>query len=382
MRLGVHVSRLSQLPHMEGLVRAASARQYHVSLLLDTALAGGPKADQVPWPAHVPVRFARWADLISVTPEGMVQLVAGLRLDWLVMGYAPHLAGWSPRTRLAFVQGAVTDFMGVSNPWRWDRVYAWTDDWWLQTWSAWAPRDMNQLGAMDRAVRGVGMPMADHLAWIDPAEVRRTFGFGDKPVVLLLPFPFHANTRCLWADLVWGGPWPGVPTDRAFVRALRGYCDRVGALLVVKARSKVATRAYLRRAADVVVEADEPGEPTLLRLLTVASLMVHAYSTATAEAAAAGVPALCLAPGPRQWPAYRHRLGLRGFLPGEDGFYGWSGVSERHRPAAAIEALRRGTHVPHMVTERRQSYIARFLGGEPFRAGARMLDDMEAAGAL
>ena len=377
MRLGVHVSRLSQLPHMEGLIRAASARHHQVSLLLDTALAGGPKADQVPWPAHVPVRFARWADLISVTPEGMVQLVAGLRLDWLVMGYAPHLAGWCPPTRLAFVQGAITDLMGIHDPWRWDRIYGWAEAW-LDIWSAWAPRDMNQAGAMRRAFRAVGMPVAEHLAWIDPAEVRQTFGLGDKPVILLLPFPFHANTRCLWADLVWGGPWPGVPTDRAFVRALRGYCDRAGALLVVKARPKVEMRAYLRRTADLVIEADEPGEPTLLRLLTTASLMVHAYSTAAAEAVAAGVPAFCLTPTPRQWPAYRHRLGLHGFRPYEDGFYGWPEVSTRHRPADAIEALRQATGLPRRLG-RLEPYIFRFLGGEPFEAGRRILDDLEAA---
>lgn len=400
MNLGVHLSRLSQLPQTEGVVREAAHRRHRVWLLLDTALAGGPKADQMPSSVQIPARFARWAEFISVTPTGLSGVVAALGLDWLVMGYAPHLPGWRPpgATRLAFLQGAVTDLAMLDDPGRWDRVYAWSQTW-RAIWRHWSLRSLENVSEMDRAFLPVGFPLGEHLAWINPGAVRATFGLGDKPVVILLPFPFHPNTRSLWADAVWGMPWPFVATDRRFVRALRGFCDRAGALLVVKGRPKTPLRSYVREAADVVVEADEPGEPTALRLLTCATLLVHFCSLGVTEAAAAGVLALCLTPSPRQWPQYSGRMagasrpGRRaGALPELDphalwNLYYWSGVSSVsgiRRPGEAISALDTAEVLLGGVAFGRDSYVNRvcyvdrFLGGEPFRAGARVVEDMEA----
>ena len=383
MRLGVHLSRLSQLPLFEGAIRIARRRGHRVWLLLDTHLAGGPKADQVPSSAQIPARFAAWAEFVSVTPDGLAGLISGLRVDWVLTGYAPHLAGWRPSrpTRLGFLQGAVTDLTGLDDPGRWDRVYAWSEHW-RTIWHQWTYRDDEHVRAMNRAFRPVGYPLGDHLRWTDPEEVRATFGLGGKPVVVLAPFPFHANTRSLWADCVWGWPWPWIATDRRFVNAVRDFCDRAGASLVVKARAKVITRAYVRETADRIVE-DQPGEPTMLRLLTASRLLLHACSTSAMEAAAAGTWAYCLSPSARQWPAYAGRRRMPGLDPDPEmgpSLYHWPVLSLSCDPRQMILLLKH-SDLPIPPSEvSRTEYAAAFLGGLPFRAGARIMDDLETGG--
>jgi hypothetical protein len=170
---------------------------------------------------------------------------------------------------------------------------------------------------LDRLARIVGIPEMDQCHWIDPADVRRRLGLDPaSPVVLYCPFPFRSNPRTFWVRHVYGARalharlairLAGRPEyrshvarsldDRSVVRAVRAFCDRNGAALVVKARAKDPVPAYLTRCADRVLYDDHYYPATILELLRISALCLHFFSTVAYEAAYAGVPSICIAPG-------------------------------------------------------------------------------------
>ena len=367
MTLGVLVRRLNQLRHVEGAVREAHVRGHRVEIFLDSrGPQTGPKGDEFPRRGLVPSRFDAWATFLrwpSLVPKVDALLVPaplgiGINVE------TPPEPPLPPARAYCALQTAWSDLMYLrpDEAERWDAVYTWSArwaDWWQEA-----------HGCPPSNFVPVGLPVAEHLRWIDPAEVRTAFGIAPGPVVLYLPFPFGAHEqdwrlRYLYRLSPWG--------DRATVRAVRTYCDRQGAQFVVKSRAKTPVPAYLADAADVVVDRDEPGEPTLLRLLTTATLMVHHTSSAVAEAAAAGVRALSIVPP--HWTAYEGR-GPDFDPDGTLSFYGWTGLSVTW-PAAWARRRRlenAGTGISGMA---RDAYVERFLGGEPFNAGKLIIDDLE-----
>ena len=348
MTLGLYVRRLNQIRFVEGVARAAHARGHRVLLLLDQrGSREGPKGEEWPDPEKVPERWRTWA---TVLPFDRLHI----GLDAIVV---PAPLGVDPADLpsgakvYAGLQTNVTDVTRLAEPWRWSVVYTWS-----KAWALMGCKPVPPSGQMS-TFRAIGHPLADMLPTIDRAEVRRTFGLPDRPIVLYFPFPFGAHEqpwrlRYLYRWAPWG--------DRATVRAVRAFCDRQGAALVVKSRAKTEVPGYLRRAADVVVERDEPGEATSLRLLSVADLLVHHLSSGAMEALLVGVPSLYIRPD--GWLAYDEHLRLLG-----SEFYG-----TEWRPGAMDIPSRRGWNAGLDATRR-----ARYLGPEPFAAGQRIVDDLE-----
>ncbi len=167
-----------------------------------------------------------------------------------------------------------------------------------------------------RMARIVGIPEMDQYHWIDPLEVRRRLGVDrGQPVVLYCPFPFRTNPRTFWVRHVYGASalhsrlavrLTGRPEYRAHVArrlndrrvadAVRAFCDRNGAALVVKARLKDPVPPYLARRADRVLYDEHYYPATILELLKISALCLHFFSTVAYEAAYAGVPSICIAP--------------------------------------------------------------------------------------
>jgi hypothetical protein len=357
VRLGVVLARLNQIKWVSPLLREARRRGHETVILLDRSVAGrGDKAtatvDTLPLWLHALVD--------RVVPlETITQLDASVS----VTRRAPASG---IRTRL---QTSVSDVLGmtVAELGRWDAVYTWSE-----TWTDWWRDQVPRFGDPEPFEHfvPVGYPLAEHLARIDRAEVRQTFGITASRVVVYLPFPFGVHAQP-WS-LRYGyrlSPWG----DRATVKAVRAACDRLGAELVVKSRTKTPVPGYLRDAADVVVERDEPGEPTLLRLLSVATLMVHHLSSGIAEAALVGVRALGIVPP--GWTAYANR-GRDFDVDAADSFYGWTGLSEvwaqRSVRTWALEVG--GTAVDSVA---RAAYLARYLGVELGPPSVNLLNDLE-----
>jgi hypothetical protein len=246
-----------------------------------------------------------------------------------------------------------------------------------------------------RKARAVGAPELDAVAAIDRDEVRRRLGLpSGRPIVLYLPFPLRSNVPTDWLRHVhapstrleqglrmllarrWEyrshvrNGW----NDRRVVQAVRAFCDRNDALLVMKARRKDPVPRYASRLADRVLYDPSHHPPTILELLSVASLCIHFYSTAVLEAAYCGVPSLCL--GPREDELGPRSFGF-GFVHNGDagGLYNAPGIAYWRPLVSAFEGLAgwRLADFPLDAGARRR-YVERFLGFDDGRASSRLLD--------
>ncbi len=255
-------------------------------------------------------------------------------------------------------------------------------------------------GEVRRKTVPIGVPELDAARLVDPEEVRRRFGLDPgRPVVVYLPFPLRSNPQTFWLRHVYAPPSelsrrlrvllgrrpeyrPHVAAgwdDRTLVEALRAFCNREGALLVMKARAKDPVPGYARRLADRVVYDLSVYPATILELLGVAALCVHFYSTAAFEAVYSGVPSLCFAPEAADMglPDLIHDLVHNG-KPG--GIYNWRGAAYWQPLAEAFDGLSRwrlGDFPLNPVA--RREYVEQFLGPDDSRSAERLLD-LAAAG--
>ena len=248
---------------------------------------------------------------------------------------------------------------------------------------------------LDRKAIVVGAPELDAVRAIDRDEVRRRLGLpGGRPIVLYLPFPLRSNVPTAWLRHVHAPAtrieqgvrtllarrweyWPHVVkgwNDRRLVEAARAFCDDNGALLVMKARHKDPLPWYAERRADRAFYDLSHHPPTILELLSVASLCIHFYSTAVMEAAYYGVPSLCLAP--RAAELGPESFGFAFVHNGEaGGLYNAPGVAYWRPLVSAFDGLRqwRLADFP-LEPEARCRYVDRFLGFDDGRSAARLLD--------
>jgi hypothetical protein len=82
--------------------------------------------------------------------------------------------------------------------------------------------------------------------------------------------------------------------DRRVVTALRAFCDRNGALLLVKSRMKTPIPDYLARIADKCLYDERLFPASILEVLSIACLSVGHFTAAVLESVALGVPHLCI----------------------------------------------------------------------------------------
>jgi hypothetical protein len=244
-----------------------------------------------------------------------------------------------------------------------------------------------------RKMVSVGMPMLDLGEEIDADEVRWTYGLPrDRPLVLYLPFPWRSCPVRPWVQraAAWApGAWPphvagainrrlGPPRgDRPVVEALRAFCDRNGAALVVKSRLKDPSPAYLRRVAAAHFDEGQEGyhPPLILRLLRCASLCVHFYSAAVVEAVFCGVPSLCLGPAPEAMGLDTIPHATRLYHGREGGLYNWPGAAHWRSLGEAVAGLSRwGLADFPIEPAARKGYVERFLGWDDAKSSARFLD--------
>jgi hypothetical protein len=245
----------------------------------------------------------------------------------------------------------------------------------------------------------VGMPELDAVRRIDPEEVCRRLGLPrDRPIVLYLSFPLASNPPTFWLRGVFTPStrlgqaarmllarrteyWPDVRrgfNDRRLVEAVRRFCDRAGAALVIKSRLKDPIPRYALRRADRALYDLSHYPPTILELLSVASLCIHAYSTTVLEAGYCGVPSLCLAPtdvamGQAPFASeFVHNL-----KPGW--IYNWPGVAYGVPLREAFDGFRRWSLADFPLERKaRGDYVERFLGFDDGRSSGRLLDLAEA----
>ena len=150
---------------------------------------------------------------------------------------------------------------------------------------------------------------------IDPAEVRRRWGVpAAQPVVVLFLFAQGVGRDTFWPKQICAEPsrlkqlanivrrgrfeyWPHVWhgwNDLNVVKAIRRFCDRNGAYLLVKSRRKTPVPGYTGALADQCIYDESFYPATVLEALSIASLSVSYYSNSVFESVSLGVPHLCV----------------------------------------------------------------------------------------
>ena len=172
----------------------------------------------------------------------------------------------------------------------------------------------------EKKVAFTGSPQFDQFNRIDPLEVRKRWNIPQSdPVVLLLPIPI-SNLSDYWSTffatenrakrfqtLLLGG----IYENPRFVRdhywwiiknwnesrlnqAISQFTINNNGFLLVKGREKDPIKPMLLNSANKIIYDDSYYPATIFEAFSIANLCIHFYSTATLEAAYAGVPSLCI----------------------------------------------------------------------------------------
>jgi len=231
----------------------------------------------------------------------------------------------------------------------------------------------------------VGFPEMEAARLVDPGQVRRRLRIpADRPVVVLLPYSYgfglasfratHKDqSRTRWQEA--RSLARQVSSDVQVVRAVRTFCRRNGAHLIVKSRMKRRPPFYTRAMADTHLYDESVYPATILEVLSIASLCIGFYSTTVHEAAHLGIPYVSLRPS--DGDVRGDRALQRVFLDRSKSSFDFPGVSTVLEVGEAISGLPRAALQDFaMDHQARAAYVERFLGYDDGRSSERLLDEI------
>jgi hypothetical protein len=241
----------------------------------------------------------------------------------------------------------------------------------------------------------VGLPELDAVRSIDPADVRRRWQIpADQPVVVLFVFPQGVGRDTFWPKQICAEPsrlkqlagiarrgrfeylphvWHGW-NDVNVVKALRRFCDRNGAYLLVKSRRKTPIPAYTEALADRCVYDESVYPATVLEALSVASLSAGYYTTSVFESVSQGVPHLCLTYTASDYNGADSNFFRRFYSPEEGSPFQFRGVTTAWSIPEALTRLPGATLSDFtMDRQARTGYIRKFLTHDAGDGGDRVI---------
>lgn len=250
----------------------------------------------------------------------------------------------------------------------------------------------------------VGWTAMDTRELVDPDQVRRRWGIpSGQPVVVVLPFPQGVGRATFWPKKVfmepsrarrlvnvllhrqfqyWDASWRGV-TDDAVMRAVRRFCDKNGAFLLVKSRHKTPIPACTRALADQCVYDETYYPPTVVEAMSISQLCVSYFSLGVLEAAGLGVPNVCVAFRAEDYQgdhANTRQYFQRFFTREEGGVYEFRGVTKTVTIEEAMLTLpNRSLDDFRLDPDARRAYLRKFIGQDDCQAASRTLDAICAA---
>ena len=243
-------------------------------------------------------------------------------------------------------------------------------------------------------------PMFDQISLVNPEAVRAKYGIPSDQKVVVFFAPF-LNVGCYWRDIVASARpvrsrllsamgtrrlryIPSVlfgDTINELVDAIRGFCDRENAILVVKSRPKQAGLKSTAEAADIFVsgEGDE-FYPTFTsyELMAMADLCIQTYSFSALEAVVVGKPTLCIAV-PSDFPSEEGHWRVSRYRElsqndGSPGMFNYPGCVYSVKWHQAVQYLGRATLADFTIDpDRGAEYVSRFAGIESTSGATRVL---------
>jgi len=230
----------------------------------------------------------------------------------------------------------------------------------------------------------VGWPQIDQLSLIDPKEVRHRWGIPEKqPVVVYLNWPdasMHGLRQALFSatslkqKLAALARFPKEwltalsllcePNLGHIGKAVRTFCDRNGAYLLVKCRHRDKVWPLEERIADRVVYDESYYPHTILEVMSIADLCMGYFSYGVRESVAAHTPYLVLdVAGLADIYVSEKQESILRMLSRPGGFFNYAGATHMMDAAQITHNLHDMSiadfHVnPHAQTE----YFDKYLG--------------------
>lgn len=414
MKAAIVITRSNEYRLYAPVIEAALARGWNVECWHDyNQVQSGVKGYQFPSIESVP-SFRNGAPVIRTFqgPEEIGSWLRNLRADVVIAARTAALTNPLPAPRpLLVCQQYFIDSLCWDGP---DSLLGWDllalySQWWLR----WATEYFVLKGLIaerecdayfrkaETQATYVGLPEIDEGPLIDPDEVRHRWGIPPRqPVVVLFPFPQGVGRQAFWPQNICAEPsrvkqvasvvahrrfeyWPHVWhgwNDPNVVKALRRFCDRNGAYLLVKSRRKTRVPAYTKALADRCVYDESFYPATVLEALRIASLSVSYYSNSVFESVALGVPHLCVTFTAEDYNGANANYFSRFYTPEEGSAFQFRGVSTAWSIPEALH------HLPTKVlgdfamdSESRVRYIHKFLTHDDRDGGVRTVDAIEQA---
>ncbi len=250
----------------------------------------------------------------------------------------------------------------------------------------------------------VGLPEADQVKNFDDKTIRSKYGIPEsKRVVVLFPFPWYGHSfpmvsrSGLWTYIVykprsfflkvlrllWYRAWDFWPDicrgidDVAVTKAIRTFCDRNKALLVVKGRRKNPIAAHLKKMADYVFF-DEGYYPfTTLELLFIADLSIGFWTMAIMESIIVQTPSICLVPERGSlWPECED-FGADDFSSKAGSFFNFDGVVYNQSVKDIISNFGEQSFEDYRLDSRKKDeFVKKFFGYSDYQACERIYKDL------
>lgn len=410
MKIGIMILRRGNLKGLGPIITECIARGHTTHLLYDPLYTTGVKA----YENVDPSALSHWpeAHLTAAPIQSWPALIQQLRLNYVIgeNAYRALLkAGWLtvlPELRQSGLQlASITHLWEVLNePAEMfetvDTVLYWSE----------AQQEMHQrisaqvspeITPTPKATFTVGSTMFDQLALIDRGAVRKRLGVRPGQKIVLF-FSLKMGTGDPWRSAIMGNQsklkrsltavlaghpeWiPGIfqgHGSHPLFQAVRQFCDRNRAFLVVKSKAKNADPDYIRTGADAFCF-DETDYPyTSLELMAVADLVIHFGSAAVFEAAFTKTPSISITlPHEHVAKLGRHyAVVMKEFRrpSGKEGIFHWPGVVYGTDPRSFIEQFsqRSFDHYPLKPADC-DRYIQRYIGFGDTHASQRVLDAVE-----
>ena len=418
MRVAFPISRRSDYCLLGPIIEQALARSWTVECWHDYSVPNSglkaylfPALEDAPRFRHGAPRLRAYQgtrDADAIRELSDATLVVSLQPPSAILGTASGVCG---RPFWVLVQYAIDTFISYRPGQILDcDAIALYSDWWIDWAAEYYEREgaVRSRHALARELRArawdVGLTELDARDRIDSTEVRARWGLPpDVPVVALLPFAQGVGKASFWPRRVFGEPrrwkqflytvarrrfeyWPYIRhgwTDARVVQAVRAFCDRNGAQLLVKSRLKTPIPYETQAVADRCVYDESAYPATILEVLAVSDLCISFYSGGVLEAVSSGVPHVCITFDAEAYCGEnREFLGYfrRFFTDEEGGLFQYSGVSTCIGIPEAISDLpTKQLSDFAMSAGARTKYVRKYLSYDDRAGATRIVERAEKA---